>query len=1199
MPPTAAANRPTPGPSRPSLLEALRHRLLVLDGAMGTQVHAIDLDLDKDYLGCENCTDVLSLSRPDAIAGIHRAYFAAGADAVTTNSFGGARHVLEEFGLEGRTFELNKSAAAIARGVADEIATEDRPRYVLGSLGPGTKLITLGQIGWDRLFDAYREAAEGLVAGGMDAVLLETCQDLLQVKCAVQAAREGIRRQTGDAMSVPVLVSVTIETTGTMLVGSSIEAAIEALRPLPIDGLGLNCATGPVEMIEPIRALGRLWDRAITVMPNAGLPVLQDGQTVYPLQPKGFVEAMGRLLDLGVISAVGGCCGTTPEHIRQLRDAVAGRPGCASRVVDAPAASGSLFSVVEHRQDSSALLVGERCNASGSRAFKRLLEAEDWDGVVSLARSQVKSGSHLLDVNVDVAGRDNQKDMHEVVSRLSREVDAPVMVDSTQAATIEAGLRSAAGRYVINSANFEDGEEKFDQLCRLAKDFGAALVIGTIDEDPQEAMARTRDRKLAIATRAIERATAVHGLRIDDLFIDPLVLPVSTGMDQDRRSAMELIAGVRLISERFPAVQITCGLSNASFGLKPAARTVLNSVLMHELTEAGLTSAILHAGSILPLAKIPQEQLDACLALIYDKRAESVGGTGLPEGITDEGFDPLQALIDLFMDVESVKEVGPSMADLPLPERLQRHIIEGENDGLAAALDEALGLWKPLEIVNDHLLEGMKVVGEQFASGQMQLPFVLRSAEVMKKAVAHLEPHMEKVEGQTRGSIVLATVKGDVHDIGKNLVDIILTNNGYTVHNIGIKQPINEILDALERTKADAVGLSGLLVKSVHVMEENLNELNARGITVPVLLGGAALTRSYAEGHLKSVYKGPLYYGKDAFEGLAIMDRLRSGRASEIEVQVQERLAKRASAMEKVGACSTQPVAAGGGSGGDRGDGIRSDVAREIDVISPPFFGSKVVERVALKEVFSLINPTALYAVQWQMKRGQRSKAEYEAMLDESARPVFKRLCAEAERDGILTPKLVYGYFPCRSEGDAVVIFDPEDHGREIERLVFPRQPQGRRLCIADFFRDAEECERAGAMDVIGVSCVTMGERVTEKCKELFDAGAYQEYLYWHGLGVESAEGLAELWHKRMRQELGIGGQDDPTPAGLFKQGYRGSRYSFGYPACPDMSGHEAIWRLIDPTRIGCELTENHQIVPEQSTSAIVVHHPEARYFNA
>lgn len=1191
-------DRSVPGTRRPSLLEALRTRMLVLDGAMGTQVHAIDLDLETDYLGCENCTDVLSLSRPDAIAAIHRSYFDAGADAVTTNSFGGARHVLEEFGLGGRTFELNKSAAAIARGVADEVATPERARFVLGSLGPGTKLITLGQIGWEGLFDAYREAAEGLVAGGVDAVLLETCQDLLQVKCAVQAAREGIRRQTGDAMSVPVLVSVTIELTGTMLVGSSIEAAIEALRPLPIDGLGLNCATGPVEMIEPVRALGRLWDRAITVMPNAGLPVLQDGKTVYPLQPKGFVEAMVRLLDLGVISAVGGCCGTTPEHIRLLGEAAAGRAGCATRAVDAPAASGSLFSVVEHRQDSSALLIGERCNASGSRAFKRLLEAEDWDGVISLARAQTKDGSHLLDVNVDVAGRDNKRDMHAVVSRISREVDAPMMLDSTQPATIEAGLRAAAGRCVINSANFEDGDEKFDLMCRMAKDYGAALVIGTIDEDPVEAMARTRARKLEIAERAIGRATTVHGLRVEDLFIDPLVLPVSTGMESDRRSALELIEGVRLIAARFPGVQITCGLSNASFGLKTAARVVLNSVLMHELTGAGLTSAILHAGSILPLAKIPQEQLDACLALIYDRRAVSVGGTGLPDGVADEGFDPLQALIDLFMDVESTKESGPSMADLPLPERLRQHIIEGESAGLAESLEEALGVWKPLEIVNDHLLDGMKTVGEQFASGQMQLPFVLRSAEVMKKAVAHIEPHMEKVEGQTRGSIVLATVKGDVHDIGKNLVDIILSNNGYTVHNLGIKQPIKDILEALERTKADAVGLSGLLVKSVHVMEENLHELNERGIRVPVLLGGAALTRSYAEGHLKSVYEGSLYYGKDAFEGLAIMDRLRSGRAAEIEVQVQERLAKRAESLAKVGACASQPMTIGRdrGNGGDDGGG-RSEVARDVEVVAPPFFGSRVVERVALKEVFSLINPTALYAVQWQLKRGQRSKAEHEAMLDEVGRPVFRRLCAEAERDQVLTPKVVYGYFPCRSEGNAVVILDPDDREREIERLEFPRQPGGRRLCIADFFRDADECERAGAPDVIGVSCVTMGSRVTEKCKQLFDSGSYQEYLYWHGLGVESAEGLAELWHKRMRQELGIGGQDDPTPAGLFKQGYRGSRYSFGYPACPDMSGHEAIWRLIDPTRIGCELTESHQIVPEQSTSAIVVHHPEARYF--
>jgi len=1185
-------------PARPSILDAMRDRMLVFDGAMGTQVHNLDLDLDADYLGCENCTDVLSISCPDAVAGIHRSYFEAGADAVTTNSFGGARHVLEEFDLDGRTFELNEAAARIAREQADAFSTPDRPRFVLGSLGPGTKLMTLGQIDWDTLGNAYQEAAEGLVAGGVDAVLLETCQDLLQVKCAVQAARRAIEKQTGDPNGVPVLVSVTIELTGTMLVGTSIEAAIEALRPLPIDGLGLNCATGPVEMIEPIRALGALWDRPITVMPNAGLPVLQDGQTVYPLQPKGFVDALGRLLDLGVISAVGGCCGTTPEHIRQLRASVDGRAPAPVRMIEAPAGSGSLFSVVEHRQDSSALLVGERCNASGSRRFKRLLEEEDWDGVISLARAQVKSGSHLLDVNVDVAGRDNLRDMHEVVSRLSREVDAPIMIDSTQSATMEAGLQAAAGRCVLNSANFEDGEDKFDQLCQLAKRYGAALVMGTIDEDPEEAMARTRDRKLAIATRAIERATEHHGLRLEDIFIDPLVLPVSTGMDSDRRSALELIEGTRLIAERFPTVQITCGLSNASFGLKPAARVAINSVLMHELTQAGLSSAILHAGSILPLASIPKEQLDACLALIYDKRSEQIGGTGLPDGVTDESFDPLETLIDLFTDVETVKTVGPSLSDLPLPERLQHHIIDGENDQLPETLEEALGNWAPLAIVNDHLLEGMKVVGVRFASGQMQLPFVLRSAEVMKKAVAYLEPHMEKADGQTRGSIVLATVKGDVHDIGKNLVDIILSNNGYTVHNIGIKQPIADILDALETTKADAVGLSGLLVKSVHVMEDNLNELNARAISVPVLLGGAALTRTYAEGHLREVYDGPLYYGKDAFEGLAIMDRLGSGKAHEIDAQIEERIAKRSAALERV-AAGEVPIAAGNAGIPDDGRPVRSDVARDIDAPTPPFWGSRVIESVPLRDVLSLINPTALFAVQWQMKRGTLSKAAYESMLDEKARPVFRRLSIEAEQEGILTPKLVYGYFPCTAHEDTLVLYDPDDHAREIERLTFPRQPGNRRLCITDFFRDADECEHAGAKDVIGISCVTMGERITEKCKTLFDSGAYQDYLYWHGLGVEGAEGLAELWHKRMRQELGIASKDATTPAGLFKQEYRGSRYSFGYPACPDMSGHDAIWRLIDPTRIGCALTENHQIVPEQSTSAIVVHHPEARYFNA
>lgn len=1158
---------------------------------MGTQTQGYDLDIETDYMGCENCPDVLCLSRPDVIEEIHSNYLAAGADVVTTNTFGAAAHTLGEFDLYDRAEELAHAGATIARRAADRFSTPDKPRFVAGSLGPGTKLITLGQIGFDAMRDSYAHAARGLITGGVDTILLETCQDLLQIKAALGGVRQALVELGRDPDSVPVMVSITIEQTGTMLVGSSIEAAIEALRPLPIASLGLNCATGPIEMVRTVRTLASKWDRLITVMPNAGLPALIEGKTIYPLTSQGFKDAMEIFLSEGIINAVGGCCGTTPEHISYLADLVASTPlGQRPEVQIVPSCS-SLYSAVEFRQDASFLIVGERCNASGSRAFKRLLESQDWEGVSTLAKNQVKDGSHVLDVNVDVAGRVGPEDMHEVISRLVQHADAPLMLDSTYPGVIEAGLKSAGGKCIINSANFEDGEEKFDTFCRLARDYGAALVIGTIDENVEEAMARTADRKLAIATRAIERATKVHGLKISDIFIDPLVLPISTGLDSDRRSAMALIEGTRRIAAAYPDVQITCGLSNVSFGLKPVARTVLNAVFLHELVQAGMTSAIVHASKIMPLNRIPEEQKRAAYNLIHDRRDTSKGGTGLPEGITDVGFDPLDALIELFVDASEETDTT-SIADLPLEERLQRHIIDGENEHLEESLAEAREKYTPLEIINDHLLAGMKIVGELFGSGQMQLPFVLQSAQTMKKSVAYLEPFMDKADTKTKGSIVVATVRGDVHDIGKNLVDILLTNNGFTVHNLGIKQPIDAILSAYEETKANAIGLSGLLVKSVNVMEDNLRELNSRGIKVPVILGGAALTRSYAEGHLRGVYEGELHYAKDAFEGLDTMNAIVTGRTGELLAAASERQSMRNASVAKFEAGETaMPVATA--------VRTRSEVTRENPVPTPPFWGSAVIKDPSLRDIFAYVNPTALFSIQWQFKRGKRTKDEYQKLLDELARPKFKELTQRCFEEPILRPKVVYGYFPCSSQGEDLVIYDPKDHDQEIERFSFPRQQQNKNLCISDYYRDLSECEAMGRRDVIALMCVTMGEQITEHTKALFENDEYQDYLYWHGLGVESAEGLAEYWHKRIRTELGFGHEDSPEIPELFKQSYRGSRYSFGYAACPDMSAHEIMWRLLDPTRIGCELTENYQIDPEQSTCAIVSHHPEARYFNA
>lgn len=1165
------------------LMDEASRRVLVFDGAMGTSLHQFDLDLQRDYLGCENCVDLLVATRPDVVQQVHESFLAVGSDAVSTDSFGGARHTLGEFGLQDRCFELNKTAAEVARAACDRFASPDRPRFVLGSMGPGTKLVTLGQITWDAMFAAYREQAGGLIAGGVDALLLETCQDLLQVKCAINACLAAIDDAARTTDDVPIMVSVTIEQQGAMLLGTSIEAAAAALAGYPIASLGLNCATGPAEMAEHVHWLGRHWDRPITVQPNAGLPSLVEGRTEYPLTPSELASSLEKFIADDGVWAVGGCCGTTPEHLRAVVEMVErlGDRGLRSRrrgVRDRAfaAAAVSLYSPVPYRQDTSFLIVGERMNASGSRKFKSLLEAEDFDGIVSLAREQVRQdGAHVLDLNVDYAGRDNAGDMAEIVSRVARQVDAPLMLDSTQVATIEAGLKRAPGKCIINSANFEDGEEKFDAVCRLARRYGAALVIGSIDEDKEASMARTADRKVAIARRGLEAAVERHGIDPRDIFFDPLVLPVSTGMESDRRSALETIEGTRRIASEMPECQTVVGLSNVSFGLKPAARVVLNSVFLHELLAAGLTSAIVHASKILPRNKIEDAAWEAALDLIYDRRRA--------------GFDPLQAFIDLFQAAGAGGASAAEKRARTLEERLRAHIIDGEKEGLERTLDEAMEKHRPLDIINEHLLDGMRVVGELFGSGQMQLPFVLQSAEVMKKAVAYLEPHMDRVEGQSRGRIVLATVKGDVHDIGKNLVDIILSNNGFDVVNLGIKQPISNILAACQEHGADAIGLSGLLVKSVHVMEENLHEMNAAGVGIPVLLGGAALTRHYAEGHLRGIYKGECFYGKDAFEGLRLMRAIVGGKTAEIAAEIDERLGKRARAEEVSSRSRVErdvEVSKGGVA-----VLARSEVATDVAIPNPPFWGTRVVEAIDLDEVYTYINTVALFRGQWQFKKGKMTEEAYEVLLEREVRPLFERM-KERGRE-FLEPRVVYGYYPCRSSGNDLIVYDAEDHEREIERFTFPRQAGKQRLCISDFFRSVESGER----DVLSLQCVTMGRKVSEVTRRLFASNEYAEYLYVHGLGVESAEALAELWHKRIREELGIGGEDSREIRELFTQHYRGSRYSFGYPACPEMSDQEKLWRLLRPERIECELTENWQIDPEQSTSAIVVHHPEAKYF--
>ncbi len=1174
--------------NRKPFLQLVSERVVVLDGAMGSNLQTRPLDLHRDWMGQENISEVLNFSRPELIQEIHELFLAVGCDAVETNTFGANKIVMAEADMAGRVFENNRVAAEIARRACDRFETAERPKYVVGSIGPGTKLLTLGHTDWDTMLDSYAEQVRGLLAGGADVLLVETQQDVLVIKC-VLAAIEVTFAEAGRRLPVMVQASFDLNAGQNMLTGTEPAGLVATLDPFRgVDVLGVNCGFGPPELTETVRFIAENWDRPVSALPNAGLPIMVDGKSVFPMNPADFTKGMMRFVtDFGV-GVVGGCCGTMPEHLKMLCEAVAGVKPKRRTVSHRPLLS-SLISAEDVRQDKSYLIVAERTNTNGSRQFKRLLQAEDWDGLVSMARDEMREGSHVLDVCVDFVGRDGVRDMHEVVRRYVNSVDAPLMLDSTNPAVMEAGLKLAGGRCVLNSMNLEDGEEKMADICRLASKYGAAVVAGTIDEDKLNAMARTRERKIAIAERIRDLAVK-HGLRDEDLMFDPLVLPITTGIEEDRRNGLETIEGTRLISQQLPKCHTVVGLSNISFGLKPSARVVLNSAFLHELREAGLTGAIVHVSKILPQNRIPAEQWAAAMDLIYDRRRE--------------GFDPLTHYVSLFPDTgERTDAAAAPVENLPIEEKLRRHIIDGEKRNLTVDLDAARETYAPLAIINDHLLEGMKVVGELFGSGQMQLPFVLQSAETMKAAVAYLEPFMDKAEGSTKGKIVLATVKGDVHDIGKNLVDIILTNNGYTVFNMGIKQPVSDILKEAKVRQADAIGMSGLLVKSVAVMKDNLEELNAAGVDVPVLLGGAALTRDYAVNDLATLYKGKLFYCKDAFAGLNMMDAIvGDGGQAAFDTQQKEgarRADLRATKAYVAPDVSTLPA--------------RSNVRADNPVPLPPFWGRRQVTGIPVEQLFAYINPNALFLGQWDFKKKGLDDAAYEKLLDEKARPVFAELQKRAVAEGLLDPKVVYGYFPVQADGDDVVLYHTEEfvgctcggHGpgkltpvaapRERMRFSFPRQNTMRRLCVADFFRSKE----SGEYDVLGFQLVTVGDRSAEVAQELFQANRYQDYLYLHGFGVECAEALAELWHKRMRQELGFGSEDAHRIPQLFQQGYRGSRFSLGYGACPSLEDRVKIVELLKPESIGVHLSENFMLVPEQSTDALVVHHPQAKYFDA
>ncbi|HEY6622228.1 MAG TPA: methionine synthase [Acidimicrobiales bacterium] len=1160
-----------------SYLRAVRERVVIFDGAMGTNLQLANLTAD-DFGGSEleGCNELLVVTRPDVVDRVHRSFFEVGCDVVETDTFGAFSTVLAEYGLSDRVRELNLAAARLARAAADDFSTPERPRWVAGSVGPGTKFPTLGQIKYAELRDAYEEQVSALLEGGVDLIVVETVFDLLQAKAAINGAR---RAMAAGGRAVPIQTQVTIELTGTMLPGTEIGAALCALEAMDVDLIGLNCATGPAEMFEPLRHLTGHAGIPVTCLPNAGLPSVVDGAMHYDLTADQLAEFHRQFVSELGVSVVGGCCGTTPAHLAAVVEACSAlTPGARSPQPDPGAAS--IYTQVPFHQDTSFLVVGERTNANGSKKFREAMLDEDWDTCVAMAREQVKEGSHLIDVCVDYTGADGVSDMESIASRFATQSTAPLMVDSTEAPVVETALSWIGGRAVINSVNLEDGDEpgtRLDTFLTLAKEFGAALVCTCIDTEGQ---ARTADWKVRAATAIHDIATQRYGLRPSDLLFDALALPLSTGMEESRKDGIETIEGIRRIKAELPGVYTILGLSNVSFGLNPAARQVLNSVFLHECVQAGLDAAIVHASKILPLSKVDERAREVCLDLIYDRRKE--------------GYDPLSELLALFEGKSAASAtVHEDRSDWTVDQRLEHRIVDGDRNGIEADLDEAMAEGHtPLTIVNDFLLAGMKTVGELFASGEMQLPFVLGSAETMKTAVAYLEPHMEKVDQGGKGTIVLATVKGDVHDIGKNLVDIILTNNGYTVHNLGIKVGIADMLQALSEHEADAIGMSGLLVKSTLIMRENLEELNRRGMSdVPVILGGAALTRTYVERDLRGVYQGRLFYGKDAFEGLRTMDRLvELSRSGEDDPEFGRALGGRDLPPRK-----SEQRAAAAKAAAERGETLPSrspEVATDNPVFPPPFTGSRVAKGIAVDDIAGYINETALFRNQW----GYRPEnGEDDSAFKDRVRSLLRDRMAEAKAQQLLVPQVAWGHFPANSDGDDLVIFKDEDRNSEWMRYTFPRQNQEPWLCISDFFRNVD----SGEADWASFQVVTMGSRISEETARLFAADEYQNYLYLHGLGVEMAEALAEYWHHRIREELGFANEDGPSLTGLFRQKYRGGRYSWGYPACPDLEDNAKVVELLGADRIGVEVSEGFQLHPEQSTTAIICHHPKAKYFVA
>ena len=1134
-----------------SFRQSLANKVLVFDGAMGTSIQRLNLT-SEDFWGKEGCNELLVLSKPEAIRSIHAGFLDVGCDVIETNTFGGTHIVLGDYDLSDKVYEINLKAAQLARSVADEFSTPAHPRYVSGSMGPGTRLPSLGHISYQELYQAYREQAAGLIDGGVDVLQVETVQDSLQAKAALNAVFHTLREKRIDLL---VMASVTMETMGTMLLGTDMLGALTTLEPYPLDIVGLNCGTGPKAMSEHLHTLAAHSHFPISVIPNAGLPHNIDGEMVYDLTASELAHDLSHFITGMGVSVVGGCCGTTAEHMHAVVEK-AGRLNPATREPSFTAAATSLYSVSSFKQEPAPLIIGERTNANGSKKFRELLLTGDLDGMVSMAHDQVDEGAHILDVCVAYVGRDEAADMDDYINRLNSQISIPIMIDSTEVPTIRVALERITGRALVNSINLEDGDSKAEEIIKLCREFGAGLVCLTIDED---GMAKTAEKKLEVAQRIYDLAVTKHGLRESDLFFDPLTFTLASGDEEFRKSALATLDGIRLIKNAFPQAFTSLGVSNVSFGLKPATRHLLNSVFLNMAIEAGLDAAILHAGRIQPFFQIKEADRKVCEDLILDKRAGD--------------YDPLVSLLELNTDLVAAAKNKVDLSTLPLKERLSARIVDGNRSGLDADLEAGLKEYSALDIVNNILLDGMKEVGELFGAGKMQLPFVLQSAETMKAAVSFLEPFMEKTDAAAKGKIILATVKGDVHDIGKNLVDIILSNNGFSVVNLGIKVSVEAMLKSFQDEKADAIGMSGLLVKSTIIMKDNLEVLAAHGVTPPIILGGAALTRAYVEQDLRKNYPGSLAYARDAFDGLKFMQQIEAGT-----------LAQDLAATQTIKKSKT-----------------RKAVTKEFEIMrpaeripEPPFWGRRVVEDVDFNTLFPYINQSALFRGQWGFKRGKVSAEEYARLEKETIFPTFEKLSRQVIEEELLSPKVIYGYYACQSEGDRLWIYaNPEDE-KPNHFIDFPRQSEAPGRSIPDYFRSIDSGER----DVLSFQLVTVGQKASEYAQELYNKNAYTDYLYFHGFAVETAEALAEYWHKLVRQELKIANDDGKLAKELFRQKYQGSRYSFGYPACPDLKDQVLLFDLLDAESEGITLTEEYQIVPEQSTSAIVVHHPKAKYFS-